>query len=513
MVPILWRLPLFLWAVLAAVLLLTQWQAASSMAQLWWRSDTFAHGMLVPLISLWLVWRQRFALGSIAPKPCWLGLPVLLAALAVGHAGWLAEVNVLQHFGVVLTLQAVTLMLLGWPVARQIGFALLFLLFAPPFGEFMTEPMMVWTADFVVQALQFTGVPVYREGLHFVIPSGQWSVVEACSGVRYLMASFMVGTLFAHLNYTRWSRRLGFMAFSIAVPILANWLRAYLIVMIGHLSDNRLATGADHLVYGWVFFGLIMMAMFWVGARWADAAPAATVPVLESSGKAPAGLRAAHWVAVAAVMALIQGGVAQWVYGLRPAQPPAINSPHFSALSPPPAWTDHTHRQEGWAPVFVGASAELRTAWQREGEPPVQLDMAFYPAQRAEAKAVSSTNVLVRSKDASWVMHGTSLVEGAGGSARQWHWERVASGASESQRYLARRLYWIDGRFVGSERQAKLGALRQLLAGRGEAAAVVVLLTRDAQDAQARLSALQADLLSPMNAHLRQLAGEHNPRP
>ena len=97
-------------------------------------------------------------------------------------------------------------------------------------------------------ALRATGIPVFREGLHFVIPSGSWSVVEACSGVRYLIASLMVGTLFAYLNYVCTTgapglrRRLGL------VPIVANWLRAYIIVMLSHLSGNKFRAGVDHLI-------------------------------------------------------------------------------------------------------------------------------------------------------------------------------------------------------------------------------------------------------------------------
>lgn len=56
--------------------------------------------------------------------------------------------------------------------------------------------MMEATADFVVAALQMTGIRVYREGQHFIIPSGSWSVIDECSGIRYLMASFMVGSLY-----------------------------------------------------------------------------------------------------------------------------------------------------------------------------------------------------------------------------------------------------------------------------------------------------------------------------
>ena len=53
-----------------------------------------------------------------------------------------------------------------------------------------------------------------------------------------------------------------FIAASIVVPIVANWLRAYMIVMIGHLSNNKYAVGVDHLIYGWVFFGVVMMLLF-----------------------------------------------------------------------------------------------------------------------------------------------------------------------------------------------------------------------------------------------------------
>ena len=124
-----------------------------------------------------------------------------------------------------------------------------------PFGEFLLPVLMEYTANFTVTALRLSGIPVYREGLQFVIPSGSWSVVEACSGVRYLIASFMIGTLFAYLNYRSTRRRLVFMGVSIVVPILANWLRAYMIVMLGHLSGNTIAVGVDHLIYGWLFFG------------------------------------------------------------------------------------------------------------------------------------------------------------------------------------------------------------------------------------------------------------------
>ena len=77
-------------------------------------------------------------------------------------------------------------------------------------------------------------------------------------------------------------RRALFVVASILVPIVANWLRAYMIVMIGHLSNNKLAVGVDHLIYGWLFFGVVMLLLFWVGSFWQES-PAQTPTIAHDS--------------------------------------------------------------------------------------------------------------------------------------------------------------------------------------------------------------------------------------
>ena len=287
-----WRAPLLAFIALLAVVLGLCYATAEAMVQIWLRSETFTHAFVVPPIVLWLVWRQRDALRLMTPRPCvWALLPLAGAAAAwlLGNLVWANSVSQLAFTAMLVLAVPVVL---GVQVTRALAFPLAFLFFAVPVGEFLTPVMMQWTADFTVMALRASGIPVYREGLQFVIPSGNWSVVEACSGIRYLMASFMVGSLFAYLNYVSTKRRLAFVAVSLAVPILANWLRAYLIVMLGHLSDNKIATGVDHLVYGWVFFGIVILAMFFIGARWAEP-PLAVAPRL-SMWRQPSRLMASH---------------------------------------------------------------------------------------------------------------------------------------------------------------------------------------------------------------------------
>jgi exosortase/archaeosortase family protein len=93
-------------------------------------------------------------------------------------------------------------------------------------------------------ASPLSGIPVYREGNYFSIPSGDWSVVEACSGIRYVFACLTVATLYAWTVYRSTARRLLFVGGALAIAVVANWIRACAIVIVAHLSDNRLATGS-----------------------------------------------------------------------------------------------------------------------------------------------------------------------------------------------------------------------------------------------------------------------------
>ena len=214
-------------------------------------------------------------------------------------------------------IQAAIVTVLGTSVARALVFPLAFLLFAIPAGEILVPTLMDWTADFTVDALRWSGVPVYREANHFTIPVGHAgrSSRRAAASATSSHRSWS-GTIYAAMAYTSTRRRVLFIAASIVVPIVANWLRAYMIVMIGHLSNNKLAVGVDHLIYGWIFFGVVMLLLFWVGSFWREkTSPAPTgllrrFPSARASSPAPgrtlfaaalaAALAAGLWVPIQA---------------------------------------------------------------------------------------------------------------------------------------------------------------------------------------------------------------------
>lgn len=460
-------------AAIAAILLWIgywYWGTLEAMAQIWWRSETYAHGLIVPPIALWLIWRDRERAATQAPHATlWFGIP-LAGFVFLWLLGDLTAVNALTQFAVIGAIVVAIMSLVGWRISKALAFPLLFLFFAVPVGDFLMPRLMEWTADFTVLALRLTGIPVYREGQNFVIPSGHWSVVEACSGVRYLIASLTVGTLYAYLTYTSLKRRLIFIFVSLIAPILANWLRAYIIVMLGHLSGNKLAAGVDHLIYGWVFFGLVILLMFAVGAKWAE--PARSSQGFSSTSDQGTQKQLNLWLVVL-VLGIIVAASPLYQQHLR-----KFNSVEKINLGLPAAmgpWQAEPP-SVNWQPQFTNPSAKQHTVY-RNADSWVGLYIAYYRNQNFERKLVTSTNVLVASSDLDWQAIGSRQARTTLGDTETTvrETELLKKQATSDERYIVWQGYWINGRLTSSDIEAKWLTAVAMLTGHGDDSAALVI--------------------------------------
>ena len=505
-----WRMPLVALAIVLVAILVLYQETAVAMVTIWYRSGTFNHAFIVPPIALWLIWRRREDLAAMVPKPA----PVLLILMAGLAFAWLmgdlVAVNSVTQLAFVAMLVLAVPAVFGMAAAHVILFPLVFLFFSVPIGEFLMPWFMEMTADFTVAALRLTGIPVLREGLQFVIPSGNWSVVEACSGIRYLIASVTVGTLFAYLNYQSVKRRILFVAFSIVVPVVANWLRAYMIVMMGHLSGNRLAVGADHLVYGWVFFGIVIMLMFIVGARWSEQEPAPVRAIAGTAMPPPAVLppAATLWLVTASLvcLAVLPAGTKWFIERHAAAGQVTLVAPATLAAG----WTAADPAAMGFKPNFENPSSEINGVYERAGVS-VGVYLGFYRNQDYTRKLVSSNNVLVVSTDKVW----SRVASGARDARFGERNARVHTATlrrlsdnttSQSGRLIVWQIYWIDGTLTANDYLAKVYSAVYRLIGRGDDSAVIVLYTASdgARSAEATLEAFLQTNYGVIDALLRQ---------
>lgn len=375
------RLVLLAGAVLAVVALLAP--TFAQMAEIWLTSSTFNHCLLVPPITLYLVWLKRGELASVPPgiAPLGFGYAGLNALLWLGGA--LVSIAFVQQLAAVGILIGSIWMLIGDAAARRLLFPLAYLYFAVPEGEFLVPYLQDWTARVLVVLLRLAGMPVYLEGRMLSIPSGDWIVAEACSGINYLLATLAVGAVYAYLGFRSAWRRAAFMLLAIVVPLVANGMRAFGIVMIAHYSQYRYALGLDHFIYGWVFFGVVICLLFMIGNCFSDAdEPEAARPAVP--------------------VATVRRPISAWLcLALAVAAMPRF-AERFLERAPPAAATLALPRVSGWAgpeieslpfgSEFVGEPSILTGRYTRDGETPVWLQIAYYRAQRPGADLASQVN-------------------------------------------------------------------------------------------------------------------------
>lgn len=455
----------------AAMLLLLFWRDTADLARLWWTSTTFGHCLFIGPVIAWLVWQRRHELARLEPAGWATGLLIVVG----GGFGWLlgeaAGVALARHLGLVMMLQGAVVTILGPRVTRGLLFPLLYAFFLVPFGEGLERPLQSVTVAMTLPLLHFVGVPAQVDGVLITIPNGYFEVAEACSGAKFVIAMLAYGVLVANVCYVSWRRRIAFLGLALVVPVIANGLRAFGTIYAAHLTSVEAATGFDHIVYGWVFFGLVMALVLAIGWRWFDRDPdAAWIDIDRLPNKARATdplLAAALTLALAAVFPSWGGIIAAR----------ADRLPDRIALPDVPGW----HRvpasgSAAWSPYYPGADHFLIGRYADGEGYVVDLAIAVY-ANQHEGHEVIAFGVGPLREDDRWV-RVADLPSVAGGGAIR------ITAPGPVDRVVAS-WYRVGGITSASPVRIKLATLRARLFG-GRQAAVAVHLS--AQEPKAEIA-------------------------
>ena len=495
-----WAAPL--WTTLALVLgvIAVYHQTFGSMVSQWWVSETYAHGFLILPITLYMLWDGRARLRDVSPCPDFRGL-VVLVVLGVGWLGChLAGVLVLEQDFAVGAVPVAVWVVWGGDATRRMAFPLAFLLFGVPVGEALIPPLIDFTAAFTVAGLNLSGVPVLQQGNLLTLTNSTWSVVEACSGLRYLIASVTVGVLFAYLTFESWTRRAWCVVAAFIVPVIANGFRAYMIVMLGYLSDMRLAVGIDHLIYGWVFFGVVIFLFFWVISHFREEASDRGSESRAPVRRVETVLSARRFVG-AGILAFVISAIAPvWATQIDAAVFPA----NAAFVFPEAIGEWRLSRSEtGWRPFYLGADLETSADYRR-GEDVVSTHVAYYRSQTQGAELINLSNRLVGPDDKAWRQIRTSAnvvaidsgdfpvkegsLAGRGGRKLVWTW------------------YWIDGATTTSPYRAKFLEMTSKLLGTSPPAAGISLSAPIQSDEDAARRIMAAFLMEMLEGFDRELS-------
>jgi len=165
-----------------------------------------------------------------------------------------------------------------------------------------------------------------------------------------------------------------------------------MIVMIGHLSNMQLATGVDHLIYGAIFFALVIFLMFYIGSFWKDPEPNITLSESVESQK-PYTLKQNTTIAISLVLALaIWPLIKQQIHENYHAQ---TTIPEWPPLTQSKQWQEVSSPNWGWRPKFEGAATESLRYFKSQ-DTIIGLYQVNFGDEQQGAELVSSKNVLRR---------------------------------------------------------------------------------------------------------------------
>jgi len=461
-----WRPALIFIGIAALVFGVVFQREVAGAVHVWIESTAYNHCFLIiPLVGF-LLWERRVVIASVSPSPTlWplLAMPFLSGLWLIGT---ILDIQEARQILLVAMFEVVVLVALGPRVFWLLLAPLLFLFFLAPSGAFLVPTLQKITAQISVSGLEWLHIPVFSDGFMIEIPEGTFEVAEACAGLRFLIASIVFGCFFAVVMYQSVIRRALFITLSLVVPIAANGMRALGIIVLAHLEGSAAAVEADHVLYGWFFFTLVIILLIAIGMTFAQKIDR-RIPMRSGGWSKPAAWRFAIAIPAALLLALAGPAYAARLNALYPPAPLAVAHP------PPIAapWQSLSDPAADWHPSVYGADREFLDGFEEPSSGIVIRYVALYRL-RATGDALTKTgNRLV--DDRRWHIteygHAETTLDGKPTTVAS---TEIVSG----QRHrLVWSFYVVDGRIAAGLLETKLLRARAVLLDREPVGAFVAI--------------------------------------
>ncbi len=259
------------WPVLIGLLVLyvpTYWDLSNGI----WNSEEQAHGPIVLMVALYLLWTQR---GVLAPgamangdasRPV-LGWFVLVFGLLLYAVGRSQEILLFEVGSQIPVLIGALLITLGMRPVRALWFAFFFLLFMVPLPGFVvdaaTGPLKQHVSEIAEQVLYFLGYPVARSGVTLTVGPYQLLVADACSGLHSMFSLSAMGLLYLYLmQHGSWLRNGLLIASILPIAFVANIVRVMILVLVTYHLGDEAGQGFLHGFAGILLFVVALLFLF-----------------------------------------------------------------------------------------------------------------------------------------------------------------------------------------------------------------------------------------------------------
>lgn len=257
---------------LLAVTFWSYWPIIVILFKDWQGSDDYSAGQLVPLVAIFLLWRERKKLRECLLKPCWSGGIALLVLAQAGRAyGLLFMFESAERYSLVLTIAGLVLMVAGRQVFRRVIWILLILLLMVPLPgrvhNMISGPLQNIATTGAVFLMEAFGVRVSQQGNVMMLNQDTpLAVAEACSGLRMLTAFVIVAAFIAYMVKRSRLQKATLLVSSIPVAVICNMVRIFVTAILMLKISSEAADKFFHDFAGLVMMPIAVLLMF--GELW-----------------------------------------------------------------------------------------------------------------------------------------------------------------------------------------------------------------------------------------------------
>jgi exosortase B len=237
------------------------------LARTQWSVDEQGHGLIIFLLSLWLIFRKKDSIMALQREPnIVFGFLIFVFGLIAYAIGRSQSMIQFEAFSIILVTAGLTLILFGAKALKLIWFPLFFLCFMIPLPgvvvQSLTVPLKIAVSGVVDSLLFHLGYPIARTGVILTIGQYQLMVADACAGLNSIFTLEALGLFYLNItNYESPKRNLLLAILIVPISFCANVVRVIILVLITYYLGDAAGQGYAHSAAGLILFmvGLILI--------------------------------------------------------------------------------------------------------------------------------------------------------------------------------------------------------------------------------------------------------------
>lgn len=232
-----------------------------------WSTEQGAHGPIVLLTGVWLLYRAWQHAGPIAPPPWWRPLVLMVPLLAIFLVSRISQIVEIEGYVMYAVLLTALYALVGGAMMKRLAFPLFYMAFVFPPPDTvvyaLTLPMKIAITKAAVGLLSVLGYPIGYTGVWIQIGQYQLLVAAACAGLNSIISLSVLATFYIYIRHAGdLTRALVLALFIVPVAMAANFVRVLILILLTYHAGEAAAQGFLHNFAGMTMFVAALLIMF-----------------------------------------------------------------------------------------------------------------------------------------------------------------------------------------------------------------------------------------------------------